>query len=116
MELPESTNWHPLKAARLYELKAEEAAGLALNAFTEYGRLKAEFKEREKASAPARSIHAIDTTWGSTGDAKKCVSDLATYSNLAQMYAAMASMKHSRYLSDREYWKTEGATPLHDLG
>jgi hypothetical protein len=24
------------------------------------------------------------------------------------MFASMAQMKHTRYLSDREYWKTEG--------
>lgn len=108
VDLPESAKWHPLKAARHYEAKAEEAAGIAIDAFTQYATLRAEFRAQQWAAEPGKSKHAIDSTWSATGEAKKCVSDLATFSNLAQMFASMASMKHTRYLSDREYWKTEG--------
>lgn len=104
-DLPESSKWHPLRAAEAYEQLAEEAAGKAAMAFAEYGRLKAEFKTREIAKYPEKSVHAIDTVWGTTGDAKACASDLATYSNLAQTYAAMASMKHTRFVAEEEFRK-----------
>lgn len=112
VDLPESSSWHPLKAAHEYELLAEEAAGKAAMAFTEYGRLKSEFKAREKKRWPKKSINAIDVTWGTTGEAKKCASDLATYSNLAQMYAAMATMKHTRFVAEQEHRK--GKAPVAD--
>ena len=112
MELPESSNWHPLKAAHHYEGKAEEASGKALAAFTEYARLKVEYRERERALAPARSANAIDYTWSQTDTARACASDLNTYTNLARMYAQMAVMKHTRYLSDRAELARSGGTQL----
>lgn len=114
VDLPESARWHPLRAARHYEVRAEEAAGIALDAFVQYADLRAQFRAREFAADPAQSKHAVDSKWGMTGDARKCVSDLGTFSNMAQMFAAMASMKHSRYLSDREYRKSEGTKPVEE--
>jgi hypothetical protein len=107
VDLPESAGWHPLKAARFYEVRAEEAAGRAVEAFTSYASLRAEFRAEERIADPKKSLIVIDTLWSANSEAKKCVSDLATYSNLAQMYAAMASMKHTRYLSDRALWAEE---------
>lgn len=111
VDLPESAKWHPLKAARHYEARAEEAAGVALDAFIQYAALRAEFRAQRWAMEPGKSKHAIDSMWGMTGEAKKCVSDLGTFSNLAQMFASMAAMKHTRYLSDREL-KKHGAPPF----
>lgn len=113
VDLPESATWHPLKAARWYEVLAEEACGIAVNAFTSYPQLRQEFRDNEKRMDPTKSIHAIDAAWGQVGEARKCVSDLATYSNLAQMYSAMATMKYTRFTAEQEYRKT--GSPLDDL-
>lgn len=99
MELPESARWHPLRAAKEYENLAEEAAGLYNNAFTEYGRLKAEYCKKHRR--PGQSANALAYVWSQTDTAKGCVTDLNTYSVRAQTMAAMAAMKYQRYLADQ---------------
>jgi hypothetical protein len=98
MELPESARWHPLRAAKAYENEAEQAAGLYANAFSEYGRLKAEYKLKERRAG--QTENALDFMWSQSDIAKACVSDLNTYSVRAQTMAAMAAMKYQRYQAD----------------
>lgn len=105
VDLPESSSWHPLMAAREYEARAEESAGIVVNAYTAYPRLRAEFRQRELARDPHQSGNALDTAFGLTGEAKKCVSDQNTHTKLAQMYAAMATMKHTRFVAEQEHRK-----------
>lgn len=102
VDLPESAAWHPLKAAREYEVLAEEASGKAVMAFTEYARLRGLYVDQQKEISPTASVNALMYMWKDTDSAKSCASDLATYRDLAGMYAAMASMKHTRYLSDQD--------------
>jgi hypothetical protein len=99
-ELPESATWHPLDAAREYEKLAEEACGKAHKAFKEYARLREEFVRRKLVAYPDSSVHALAYLWKGTEPAMSCASDVATYSNLAQMYAALATMKHTRATAD----------------
>lgn len=108
MELPESASWHPAVAAKRYEELAEEAAGLYDNAFTEYGRLKAEFLARPRADRPGQVRNALEYEWSQTGTAKACVSDLGTYSVRAQTFAAMATLKYQRALFDFTRAKARG--------
>lgn len=105
MELPESSRWHPLRAARLYEKLAEEAAGLAQMAFTEYGRLKREHRLKNPRRGEASAAYLF-----SQGDAaKSAASDVATYTSRAVMLSSMAAMKYQRYLADRELSRSKDA-------
>lgn len=109
VDLPESSSWHPLLAARAYEARAEESAGIVVNAYTAYPRLREEFRERELRRDPSQSSNALDTAFGLTGEAKKCVSDLNMHVRLAGMYAAMATMKHTRYVAEQEHRKQKAS-------
>lgn len=99
-DLPETATWHPLDAARVYEMLAEEACGKAAMAFSEYARLRGEYVKREQGRNGSVSVNDLMFKWKSHPEALSCASDLATYSNLAQMYAAMATMKHTRAAAD----------------
>lgn len=97
MDLPESARWHPLRAARRYERLAEEAAGLHQTAFTEYARLRDEYRQRHGGASSA-----VDFKFKGMAEAGNCASDVGTYATRAQVFAAMAAMKYQRYLADQE--------------
>lgn len=99
MELPDTAHQHPLVAARTYEQMAEEAAGLYENAFTEYGRLKAEYLALRRTPRSGRGRNALEYSWTQTDTAKACASDLNTYSVRAQTFAAMANLKYQRAIA-----------------